>query len=214
MKKQLITASLMGLFFSLPVFAEPDADRPSIPLYVGAYSGYGHISGGYKQDGDMVQGRFTLGLHFVEYRRWTLGGEVGIQSGNTMRLSADPAIINAAGGLPIQSTLKPLVDVLFTVKAQIWESQPLFYLLKGGVAYRQLTLNDRSSSRDSLNKINPEIQMGLGFNVTERVVITALYQGIYSHDNAGIKLNHVGDVTLSHIPTEQAGLLGIEYSFS
>ena len=142
-----------------------------------------------------------------------LGAELGVQSGNTMRLNASQDIIDAAGELPIQSTLKPFVDALITVQYQFHPSRPLFAILKGGIAYRQLQLNDRSSSQDSLSKVNGEFQAGLGFGVTENIRITALYQGIYSTSNPGIALNSVSDVTISHIPTQQAGLLGVEYCF-
>lgn len=187
---------------------------PLSPLSVGAYGGYGHVDGDYKHDGNVAMGRLALGLRVKEYNRFAWGVEAGVQSGNTMRLHAASTIIDAAGGLPAQSILKPIIDGLVTVKGQFTPISPFSYLLKGGVAYRTLQFQDRSSSHDTLNKVNGEFQAGIAYNVTDSVVLTGLYQGIYSTHNAGIRLNSVGDLTVSHIPTQQAGFLGIEYTFN
>lgn len=88
------------------------------------------------------------------------------------------------------------------------------YILKGGIAYRQLQLNDRTSTyNDYLNKINGEFQAGLGVNITKHVMLNAFYQGIYSNNNANVYLDSAGNTPISHIPTQQAGFLGVEYSF-
>jgi hypothetical protein len=158
-------------------------------LSVGAYGGYGAVNGAYKQDGQFAQTRLALGLRAAEYHVLTLGVEAGVQSGNSMRLTASDAFITATGGLPIQSTLKPLIDLLVTVKGQLLPNNPLFGILKGGVAYRQLTLENRTSARDGLRQVNGELQAGLAYNITSHATITAFYQGIYSGANAGLAIN-------------------------
>jgi len=217
MIKKTLILSLLGLSCSLPAISGTMGNVNSTPassmFYVGGFGGYGVTDGAYGQDGNFTQGRLTLGVHGMNYKKLLLGAELGVQSGNTMRLSASPDVINAAGALPIQSTLKPLLDALVTVKYQLPTANPISAILKGGIAYRQLQLNDRTSSEDNLNKVNGEFQGGLGYNITEHVMLTAMYQGIYSASNAGLSLNSLGDVTLSHIPTQQAGFLGVEYSF-
>ena len=217
MKKTLL-ASLICLSAALPVYAT-SSPASSVAnwwspsrLYMGAYGGYGSVNGAYNNDGQVGQGRLTLGLHAAEYKNISFGIEAGVQSGNDMRLSASPGIITATGGLPIQSTLKPLLDLLATVKAQFSPRYPLFAIVKGGIAYRQLQLNDRTSSADNLRKANGELQAGLGYSITDHILLTALYQGIYSSNNAGVAINSVGDTTISRIPTQQAGFLGKEYS--
>lgn len=216
MKK--ILSILTCLSFTLSAFANTSSNTnqtgwwsPS-RLHIGAYGGYGNIKGADKQDGQVAQGRLALGLHAAEYKCLSFGTEIGVQSGNTMRLDANSTIITVTGGLPIQSTLKPLLDILITVKGQLLPNYPLFALLKGGVAYRQLVLNDRSSSQDGLKKVNGELQAGLALNLTDHATLTASYQGIYSDANAGVNLNTVGNVTINRIPTQQAGFLGFEYS--
>lgn len=179
---------------------------------MGAYGGYGNVSGAYKNDGQVAQGRLVLGIHAAEYRAAKFGAEVGVESGNDMRLQANAALIAATGGLPIQSTLKPLVDLLITAQYQFSANYPVIGILKGGIAYRQLQLEDRSSSSDGLRKVNPELQIGLGVNITQHAMLSAFYQGIYSDSTAGAAINSAGDVTISRIPTQQAVFVGLEYS--
>lgn len=215
MIKKTLACSLLALTY-LPVMAGNMGTIRSHQLtgiYAGAFGGYGVVSGAYKQDGNVAQGRLTLGMHAVNYNLLMLGAELGLQSGNSMRLHASPSVLLGGGGLPIQSTLKPLVDALVTVNYQFSPNSPLFVLLKGGIAYRQLELEDRSSGQDSLNKVNGEFQGGLGYQLTEQVLISAFYQGIYSSSDARVALNSIGDTTISQIPTQQAGFLGFEYSF-
>jgi hypothetical protein len=214
-----IALHLLGLSVSFSAAAGTmgdmqQASSPALPLSVGAYGGYGHVAGAYKRDGNVAYGRLALGLHVRDYKLLSLGIEAGVQSGNTMRLSANQAVVNAAGGLPAQSVLKPMVDALVTVKGQFSPLSPLVYILKGGIAFRQLQFQSRSSSDDTLSKVNGEFQAGLGYNVTDHLILAALYQAVYSTSQSGVRLNRVGDLTISNIPTQQAGLLGIEYTFN
>ncbi len=199
----------------MPVFAmssfSSSVTLPSSLISVGAYGGYGNISGAYKQDGQVTQGRMSLGLHAAVYKSMSFGAEMGVQSGNTMRLYPSDAFIAATGGLPIQTTLKPLLDLLLTTKCQLVPEHPIFAILKAGIAYRQLIFDDRSSSRDGLSKVNGEFQAGLAFDITAHAMLTAFYQGIYAGSNAGLVINNLGDVTISRIPTQQAGFIGLEY---
>jgi predicted porin len=84
--------------------------------------------------------------------------------------------------------------------------------LKGGVAYRQLELNDRTSSRDHLKKWNGELQAGLGYQLTQHGRLVAYYQRIFSESTAGIKLTTDDEITISQIPTQQGGFIGVEFS--
>lgn len=215
MIKKIILGSLIGLSCPLAGFSGTMADvspLSSLPFYVGAQGGYGTMSGGYKQDGNSALGRLSFGVHAKEYKNVLFGAEVGVQSGNDLRLAASSSVIDASGGLPVQATSKPFIDLLATIKMDV-PNKPIFVLLKGGVAFRQLQLEGRTSSSDSLSKANGEFQGGLGWQMTKNVAFLAMYQGIYSTNNAGVRLNSVSDTTISNIPTQQAGLLGIEYTF-
>jgi len=117
--------------------------------------------------------------------------------------------------------LKPLVDLLATVRYQAGPDSPYAVILKGGIAYRQLQLNGISSTKDSLSKVNGEFQAGLGYQLTEHAQLTAMYQGIYSSSNAGVQFNstdnlglmNVGYISVAQIPTQNSGFLGIDYTF-
>ncbi len=180
-------------------------------FYVGAFGGYGTISGASSQDGQFVQGRLAMGAAKT-WDRYLVGAEVGVQSGNTMHLSVSNALVLASGGLQWLATLKPLADILVATKIQIAIQQPIYITLKAGAAYRQLQLDDRHSSNYYVSKVNPEVQAGLSMALTPHAMLTVLYQGIYSKCNVGASLNDAGNATISHIPTQQAGFIGVEYS--
>lgn len=79
--RRIIATNLLVLSVACPVFAGTMGDvmvKPRPIFYVGGYGGYGTVSGGYKNDGNVAQGRFTLGVHAKQYKQWMLGGEVGI----------------------------------------------------------------------------------------------------------------------------------------
>jgi opacity protein-like surface antigen len=217
MKKILLVSFCLSLYLSLPAFAVTSSqtkltDGSPSRFSVGAYGGYGVVNGGYHQDGQVAQSRLAIGIRAAQYKKLTFGAEAGVQSGNAMRLDASSALMAAAGCLPIDSTLKPLLDLLVTVKTRIDPSYPIFAVLKGGIAYRQLVLSGRSSSRDGLRRVNGELQAGLVFNLTDHAALATFYQGIYSGTNAGLNLDSASDVTIRRIPTQQAVFLGFEYS--
>ena len=215
MIKKTLVIGLLGLSCSFPTFSGTMGDiQPTLsPWYVGGYGGYGGIDGAYGQDGNFSQGRFALGYRATEFRLAQFGLEAGVQSGNVMRLSSDPYYNAEAGGLVAQTALKPMIDLLVTVKTSTWSKYPIYGLLKGGIAYRQLHFVDRTSSNDYLNKINGEFQGGLGYQITEHAALTAFYQGIYSKHNTNVQYDIQEDLTISNIPTQQAGFLGVEYTF-
>lgn len=198
------------LCFSVAAFAAEKTPPPPSCVYIGAAGGYGLVSGMRGSDGQTPQGRFAIGADAYTYKRFTFGFEGAVQSGNTMRLEMSQAVIDAAGGLPIQTTLKPLLDFLVTTR---WKLDCDFsLLLKGGIAYRNLQFNDRTSSEDSLHRINGELQAGIGYQLTKRARITAFYQFIYSGENADVTLAPNNDVLLGQIPTQQGAFVGVEWA--
>lgn len=215
--RKIIATNLLVISCAYPVFAGTVSDiavKPQAIFYVGGYGGYGTVSGGYKKDGNVAQGRFTLGVHAKQYKQWGLGGEIGIQSGNTMRLATSSSVLDPTIDLLPQATLKPLLDLLLTFRGQIQPDKPFYYILKGGMAYRQLQLEGRTSTYgDGLSQVAGEFQAGVGMKITEHVQLNVFYQGIYSNNNAGVYLDSAGNTPISHIPTQQAGFLGVEYAF-
>jgi hypothetical protein len=224
MKKSALrlTASLVCLTLALPAFAtnyanykdyKPTTTSTWTPkIYIAADGGYGVVDGAYGKDGDVAFGRLAFGIHALEYSHFSFGLEAGVQSGNDMRLATSSTILVATTGLPVQSTLKPLLDLLVTVNVPLLSNYPIIGIIKGGIAYRQLQLVGATSSKDTLQKVNAELQAGLGYNLTSNAMISAFYQGIYAGSNANLGIDSTGSITIGRIPTQQAGFLGIEYS--
>lgn len=208
------------IFFINALFAGAmgtESNNQLPPLYLGVYGGYGHFDSTYKSDGNYAQGRLAFGVQLKQMANNSIGLELGLQSGNSMRLDGSEQLLNSAYGTPAitpLANLKPVIDGLATIRGKFKSDCTLFYLLKGGIAYRQLHLEDRTSSRDTLNEIAPEMQVGVGMNITSNMVATIFYQGIYSNSNVGIGIDAVADTTIQHIPTQQAGFIGLEYFFN
>ena len=220
--KNTLALSLVCLSCSLPVMSGTMGDDRVIPpVYVGLFGGDGVIDGAYGQDGNFTQLRLSLGARAPRtYKNMQLGAEIGAQTGNTMRLTATEATIDSSGGLPVAATFKPLVDALVTLEYQA-PSSPYGFFVKGGIAYRQLQLNNNTSIQDYISTINGEFQAGLGYRLSEHARLTAMYQGIYSSSNAGVQFTstdssgfiNVGYLTISKIPTQNAGFIGVEYTY-
>ena len=182
-------------------------------FYAGAYGGYGGMSGTAESSGDFTQGQFALGYQqmLTNHPRVTLGGEFGVQSGNSLSLGGNPT--PGGAGIPLNATLKPLFDFLADAKYQLSPRFPLFGLVKFGFAYRQLNLTGVSSASDIANTVAPELEAGFGYNITQHAMITTFYQGIYADSTAHVGIDSSGNPTINNVPTQQAGFIGLEYSF-
>lgn len=222
MMKKTTGCFALGMALFLPAIAGtmgPIVENP-YQIYAGGYGGYGQVMGAYGNDGNFAQGRFALGVQGLTFHSLFLGLEGAVQSGNSMPLSVNTDTIAVAGGLQPQVILKPFVDLLATVEGPLLSLYPVNYVLKGGIAYRQMQFTDRTSfggnlsqGGDVLNRVNGEFQAGLGYTFTDHARITAFYQGIYANSNAKVRLNTAGDLVLQQLPTQQAGFLGFEYRF-
>ena len=213
-------AVFLGCIISLPTFAHPDYKamkslaeewKPPAHILLGMHEGYSFMQGAYQHDGQTPFHRIDLGAKVTAFHQVDIAAELGVQSGNDLRLSASSALINAAGGLPLQATLKPTLDALVGLSAKISLNLPIYGVLKGGVAYRQLSLQSRTSQRDSIRKIDGEVQAGLAIHISKHAIFSMLYQGIYGGNDSGARLSSTNDVTLKHIPTQNALMAGLTY---
>jgi hypothetical protein len=207
MNKVIFKLGLLSLIISAPAFAEEDDEIEFEPeVYVGAAIGYGQMDDTSETFGDSAAGRLTIGLDVLEMDWLMLGIEVGGQSGNDVRFGEDVI------GYPIDATLKPFIDALVTAKTLTDPEDPWGVFLKAGIAYQQLQFDNRGSDeRDHVQKILPEVQAGIAYQVSKHGKITAFYQGIYGEDDP-VEVVSKYDVSLEHIPTQQAGFLGFEYT--
>ena len=208
MRKKLLTV-LVCSAVSLSALAHSKAESK---FYVGGSLGYNQLAGTYStQDGSSAAGRLDLGVDVWQRGLVTLGTELGIQNGNTQRF-ASVAPANSFP-LPLQTTLKPVVDILVTSKIQFKEDSAWYGVMKLGAAYRSLVTT--SGAVNSINQISPELQAGLGYQLTEKARLSAYYQIIYSGSSAGLSQSaDQSSGSFARIPTQQGGFVGFEYGLN
>ncbi|KTD72569.1 hypothetical protein [Legionella tucsonensis] len=162
----------------------------------------------YRGDGQTAVGRFAIGRDVYTGHSLTWGLEMGVQNGNTMRYFPSQAAVDALGGLPIQTTVKPMLDLLATLKSNSFGTTPVFAQLKGGIAYRRWQFNDRDSINDK-SQIAGEVQAGLGCAISERASLSLSYQGVFG-SNPDFRFNADSATgRVSNIPIQNGVLLGL-----
>ncbi len=177
------------------------------PWTISASLGYADFQDVHRGDHQTALGRFALGRDFVQKGPVLFGLEIGLQSGNQMRLKMTEEEIEAVGGLLVLSTLKPMLDGLITARITPELTAPLFIQIKGGGAYRRWQMD-----RDTINDISQlagELIAGLGYAITPTANISLSYQGIFgASPKVTIDLES-GSGSVKNIPVQQAILLGI-----
>ncbi len=143
----------------------------------------------------------------VDMSNMNLGLEFAVQNGNRMSLGASQATLNEMGGLPIWTEVKPMLDLLGTLKFAPMTDTAAFVSIKGGVAWRQWMLE-----RDTLNNLSQaagEVQAGVGIPVADAATVSVMYQGIFG-SSAGFTVNPAtGTGSVSNIPVQNGVLLSL-----
>ena len=156
-------------------------------------------------------GRLGLGKTIYTDTYIKLSLEAGIQSGASQRLTFSKDDIDALGGVPIETQIQPMLDVLFGIKTETFNEVPIFSFIKGGVAYRQM-----QTDRDDVNNLSlysPEIQAGFGYRVNEKASITLNYQYVWG-EKPTLVVNPISETgILNNIPSQQAVMLGFSFNF-
>ncbi len=187
-----------------------NAATPVSQAYAAFSAGYGSYQHGAQGTGSTPAGHIAIGsLWQLQYA--SLGGEVGIQSGNRMQLSNNvAAAFNYTSASPLYLTIKEPVDILGAIKYQF--SGPAFAELKAGGVYLR-TMTD-SVSISSQSRVLPEIQVGAGYDLTCHTRIAAYYQRYFGQDPTLNDVNSdTGTAKLDHVPTWQAGMISFEVDF-
>lgn len=188
--------------------------KPPAQWSITASFGYTNYQSMAYNDGQTMLGRFVIGRTLGERFHSTFGLEAGVQSGNTMRLKVSEPALYVMGGLPIQTNVKPMFDVLVTLQNETWLKNPFFTELKAGPVYRSWVFEDRSSIED-LYQVAGEVQAGVGYHVSPRASLNLLYQGVFgAHPN--FQVNDVIERTgkVSAIPIQNGVLLGLNLNIS
>ncbi len=181
------------------------------PWTVHAAFGMAHTPDMTNHDGQSAVGRFSLGRTIFTNPYWHVGIEAGIQSGNTQRLALSKESIDVLGGVPISAQIKPLLDVLISLKTEPVGGFPLIAWMTGGVAFRQLQV-DRVEVND-VQTYSPEIVAGFGYRINEQATITIGYQTIWGKKPELTVFPESETGVLHHIPAQQAVLIGCSFNF-
>lgn len=161
-------------------------------------------------DGQTALGRFAIGRDFGDYKTVRFGAEIGVQSSNTFRSNISQIDLDDIGGLHVQLTMKPMLDLLATASYQPVERIPVDGIVKLGIAYRRLQINDRVTFND-LSQVAFEIQAGLGMQVSERANLSLSYQGVFDGKATYTLDREKGIGKVSNIPALNGLLLSLTY---
>lgn len=162
-------------------------------------------------DGQTGFGRFAIARSVYITNNMSFGVELGLQSGNIMRLSIPQVTLDLLGGMPVQANIKPMIDLLATATTEPLFKTPVVGVAKAGIAYRRMQINDRVTVND-LSQIGFEVQAGMGTAITERSKIALLYQGVFNGStnftvNTALNVGHI-----SNIPMQNGLLLALSYT--
>ncbi|MBA2710176.1 MAG: outer membrane beta-barrel protein [Tatlockia sp.] len=161
----------------------------------------------YQNDGQSVLGRLSLNSQYALSDFLALGIDLGVQNGNTMRLSISKETLDLLGGEPVSINVKPMVDLLLTAQIIPFEDGGFFGFVKGGLAYRQAQV-DRNEVND-LSKFSPELQAGFGYKINDNLAIHLAFQQVFG-GNPDYKVNPITErATITNIPSQKAVLLGL-----
>ena len=213
LKKHVL--SLLGGFLSFASFAGtmgimPPPPMPLIethPWSVTASLGYTSYEYGTDGTGQTPIGRFGIGKALCDIGQSSLGAEIGIQNGNTMRLFIPQATLDLLGGLPITATVTPMIDLLGTLRVSFASNSPLFADIKGGLAYRRMYI-----ARETVNnkyQFAGEFQLGVGMPIADSSTLSLLYQGIWGGNLTYTANAASGTGQISNIPIQNGILLSL-----
>lgn len=223
MIKNITTALLLSALVPAS-FAGTMGANTQIPADVHPWSaigslGYTAYQNSYGGNGQTALGRFAIGKDLFNLGSGSarfnplnnlnsnFGVEVGVQSGNRMPISISEADMTTLGGLPIWTTVQPMLDALATLKMATVANDKFFGIVKGGIAYRRWQMD-----RDTVNnlyQVAGEAQAGVGMSISQAATLSLLYQGIYGANpnfsvNSTALTGHVGN-----IPVQNGALLSL-----
>lgn len=201
---------LLGALLSTAVAASPPSnycESLKSPWAITASLGMGNYEHMDANQGQTAMGRFATHYALTRY----LGLEAGIQTGNQMRFDLPQESLDILGGLSLSGIIKPQLDVLFTARTpQFSLTNPLYAQVKGGIVYRQLQM-DRESINDK-DEFAPEFQIGLGYEINNRLDLSLMYQYI-AGKTPNIQVDALSETArIAHIPIQSALMFGLTFT--
>jgi hypothetical protein len=210
--------SLGSCLLSLASFAgfmgEPTR-QPLVEIFPWSITGsvgYASLNGSFDGQGQTPVGRIAVGKSLADFMCGMFGLELGFQNGTTMQLSIPQATLNLLGGAPITVTVKPLLDLLATLRIMPVPTSAVFGELKLGAAYRRMDVLTQQAVNNK-SQFAFEAQAGLGIPIMKAVTVSLLYQGIF-----GGSVNFQADSasrtgSIANIPVQNGVLLSLSAAF-
>ena len=220
--------ALSGCLYSCVTFAGSMGQAmPSYshthPWLAVASIGYTLVNNTGPGTGQSALGRFAVGKSVYEYGErdnafnpfhanlMDFGIEFGVQNGARLSLSASETELNAfsdtALAPAIQSTLRPMLDFLGTLRVSPLQDKPFFISAKLGLAYRQWQMDVQRVN--NISQITGELQAGGGMSIGEAAAISFVYQGIYG-SNPKLTFDLADRrATVSNIPQQNGVLMSL-----
>lgn len=187
------------------------AAMPSMPANPWSFSGamgYSNTSNMIVNDGQTAFLRLALGRYLMDSSGFKIGAELGAQTGSNSRLDVSGTNYSNLGGVAVQTTITPMVDLLLTARKKLSESSKFSSYFKAGVAYRTMHF-DRDTMND-LRKINPEVQVGVSMSLTSNACLSLGYQGVLSK-NINLTTTTTGTGNVKNIPAVHGALMSVTY---
>lgn len=210
MKKTLLA---LGLAVTFAVSAGGYTPSPVMPMeesswHYGIGIGFTNFDSMLVNSGQSVIGRLSIAKDIKQYNDFTFGVELGMQNGNQSRLQLNATQYRDLGNVAVQTFIKPMADLLITAAKPLNDKTSAF--IKGGIAFRQMHF-DRDSI-NSLRKVNPELQVGLSMNVSNRTSLSLAYQGVFAGKVGMVTINPTlavgaGTGNVKNIPSQHGVLL-------
>ena len=177
------------------------------PWSVTASLGYTSYEYGAHGTGQTPVGRLAMGKALCDFGPSSFGLELGVQNGNEMHLLIPQARLTPLGGMPLEATITPLLDLLATLRISVAPTSTVFIDLKGGAAYRRMYVDRARVNQKS--QFAGEFQGGVGMPITDSSTISILYQGVY-----GGSLDFTVNTTaltghISNIPVQNGVLVSL-----
>ncbi|MFA5960139.1 MAG: hypothetical protein WC785_06450 [Tatlockia sp.] len=202
-KVHFITIGFLLSFYAFAGSAilSADADNLGNRYSIIANLGYGEYKRAYHSDEQTAIGRLALAAELWTISQAAFGLEVGIQSGARMHIaqSTFETLSHA-----VQTTMRPMFDLLVTAQANPLDESLLFTQVKGGLVYRHWQIN--SILINNKNAVVGEVQAGFGYPLTEVANLSLLYQGIFG-GSPKVRLNSPTETGFVSVAPMQHGIL-------
>lgn len=202
----LIILLLANVTFALPSESRFDPINQGLSWSVTASIGYSNFENMYANEGNVILGRLAFDKKLLNFKQMDIGTELGVQNGSSMLLNVSQEDLDLLGGSPVQTVVKPIIDLLATVTTPTLMNTPIFGEIKGGIAYRSWQFEDRTSI-NPVSNIAGELQAGLGVSITQNTKLILLYQGIYGGNSNFLIDGTNEEAHVSTIPIQNGVLL-------